>query len=286
MEKIEFLEALQSEVDAFNAAVATPNGDWVIKGFIDIARNVYTISMDTKVISKIMELLLFPELTRFAEKHQLKMVLSGQQNFYPDISFVDEEGHRFALDIKSTYRIGKNRVNGMTLGAFTGYFRERNSTKNVTFPYGSYNGHFVLGVIYSKADDGIDERRKYTLDELERITSVIRDFQFFAQEKYRIASDRPGSGNTKNIGSVTEIDKLLSGSGPSLGEAIFDDYWMYYLTWVQNSNDLLNQLAQLFAIFDDYWMYYLTRDMARAAELKRPPYTSLRSYLKYKGLAK
>jgi len=260
MEKIEFLEALQSEVDAFNAAVATPNGDWVIKGFIDIARNVYTISMDTKVISKIMELLLFPELTRFAEKHQLKMVLSGQQNFYPDISFVDEEGHRFALDIKSTYRIGKNRVNGMTLGAFTGYFRERNSTKNVTFPYGSYNGHFVLGVIYSKADDGIDERRKYTLDDLERITSVIRDFQFFAQEKYRIASDRPGSGNTKNIGSVTEIDKLLSGSGPfaSLGEAIFDDYWMYYLT----------------------------RDMARAAELKRPPYTSLRSYLKYKGLAK
>jgi len=107
MEKIEFLEALQSEVDAFNAAVATPNGDWVIKGFIDIARNVYTISMDTKVISKIMELLLFPELTRFAEKHQLKMVLSGQQNFYPDISFVDEEGHRFALDIKSTCRIGK-----------------------------------------------------------------------------------------------------------------------------------------------------------------------------------
>jgi len=66
----------------------------------------------------------------------------------------------------------------------------------------------------------IDERRRYNLNELERITSVIRDFQFFAQEKYRIASDRPGSGNTKNIDSVTEINKLVSGSGPfaSLGE--------------------------------------------------------------------
>ena len=188
------------------------------------------------------------------------MVLSEQQNFYPDISFVDDESHRFPLDLKSTYRVDGNRVNGMTLGAFTGYFRQRNSTKNITFPYGSYSGHFVLGVIYSKTDGLIDQRRRYNLDELERITSVIRDFQFFAQEKYRIASDRPGSGNTKNIGSVTEIDKLVSGSGPfaSLGE---------------------NR-------FDDYWMYYLTKDMARAAELKQPPYTNLRSYLKYKGLAK
>ena len=260
MDKNDFLTVLQMEVATFNSAVSTPSGDWIIKGFIDIAKNIYTISVDTKVISKIMELLLFPELARFAQKHGFKMVLSEQQNFYPDISFVDEDGHRFALDLKSTYRVDGNRVNGMTLGAFTGYFRERNSTKNITFPYGSYSGHFVLGVIYSKTDDLIDERRRYTLDELEQITSVIKDFQFFAQEKYRIASDRPGSGNTKNIGSVTEIDKLVNGSGPfaSLGEDVFDDYWMYYLT----------------------------KDMARAAELKRPPYNNLRSYLKYKGLAK
>ena len=260
MDKNDFLTKLQAEVATFNLAVSTQSGDWIIKGFIDIARNIYTISVDTKVISKIMELLLFPELARFAEKHRLRMMLSKQQNFYPDISFEDDDGHRFALDLKSTYRIDGNHVNGITLGAFTGYFRERNSTKNITFPYGSYSGHFVLGVVYSRTDEPIDERRRYTLDELERITSVIKDFQFFAQEKYRIASDRPGSGNTKNIGSVTEIDKLVSGSGPfaSLGEDIFDDYWMYYLT----------------------------KDMARAAELKRPPYTNLRSYLKYKGLAK
>jgi hypothetical protein len=69
-----------------------------------------------------MELLLFPELARFADKHGLKMVLVQQQNFYPDISFVDDDGHRFALDLKSTYRTGAEHVNGMTLGAFTGYF--------------------------------------------------------------------------------------------------------------------------------------------------------------------
>jgi len=259
MGKESFLKALRAEVATFNRAVSTNKGDWIVKGFIDIAKNIYTISVDTKVISKIMELLLFPELARFAEEHNLKLVLTEQQNFYPDISFVDSDGHRFALDIKSTYRVSADEVNGMTLGAFTGYFRNRQSTKNITFPYASYSGHFVLGVIYSKVEGKIDERRKYRLEELERIASVINTFEFFVQEKYRIASDRPGSGNTKNIGSATEISKLVNGIGPfaELGEETFDDYWKFYLT----------------------------EDMARAIESKRP-YTNLNSYSKYKKMKK
>jgi len=257
MDKSEFLGALQTEAANFNKAVSTSKGDWIVKGFIDIAKNIYTISVDTKVISKIMELLLFPELARFAKKHRLKMVLAEQQNFYPDISFVDDEGQRFALDIKSAYRVDAEHINGMTLGAFTGYFRERNSTKNISFSYNAYAGHFVLGVIYSKAEGTIDERRKYRLSELESITSVVNSFEFFVQEKYRIALDRPGSGNTKNIGSVVEIAKLINGAGP---------------------------FAELgVEVFDDYWKFFLTADMARAAELPSRPYTNLASYLKYKG---
>ncbi|GIK58449.1 MAG: restriction endonuclease [Chloroflexi bacterium] len=257
MNKFEFLAALQNEAGYFNDAVATHQGDWVVKGFIDVARNIYTISTDTKVVSKIMELLLFPRLVQFANKYHLKLHLVQYQNFYPDITFVDSDDHLFALDLKTTYRINANRVNGMTLGAFTGYFRNRASTKNVAFPYGRYTGHYVLGVIYSQVS-GIDERQVHRLEHLESITSVITDFQFFAQEKYRIASDRPSSGNTKNIGSVTEIDKLISGTGPfaSLGEELFDDYWMYYLT----------------------------NDMARAVELPKRPYTNLKTYVAYKCL--
>lgn len=78
MNKIVFLDALQAEVESFNRAVSTSKGDWIVKGFIDVARNIYTISMDTKVISKIMELLLFPELANFARAHKLKMVLAEQ----------------------------------------------------------------------------------------------------------------------------------------------------------------------------------------------------------------
>lgn len=34
-------------------------------------------------------------------------------------------------------------------------------------------------------------------------------------------------------------------------------------------------------VYDDYWMYYLTTDMAKALEIQRP-YTNLKTYLDYK----
>ncbi|MEW6619273.1 MAG: type II restriction endonuclease [bacterium] len=256
--KEEFRNKLLKYVDQFNLAVSTDKGDWIVKGFIDIAKNIYTISVDTKVVSKIMELLLFPKICQFAQENYYKMVLCKEQNFYPDMSFIDLANNKYALDIKSTYRKDGKRVNGMTLGAFTGYFRDRKSKKNITFPYDEYVGHFVLGIIYSRADENVDERKIYHLDNLQNITSVVKDFTFFVQEKYLIAEDRPGSGNTKNIGSVVNIDELINGSGPfaKFGEEVFDDYWMYYLT----------------------------KDMARAVDLKGSPYKNLKEYLQYKKL--
>ncbi len=86
----------------------------------------------------------------------------------------------------------------MTLGAFTGYFRDRKSLKNITHPYDNYKAHVVLGVIYDTVPN-IDERKTYTLGNLHEIVSVISNFQFFVQEKWKIAIDRPGSGNTKTL---------------------------------------------------------------------------------------
>jgi hypothetical protein len=187
--------------------------------------------VDTKVVSKIIELMLFPVISRFAAEYNYKMVLSEYQNHYPDISFIAPDEMKIALDLKSTYRVDAETVNGFTLGAFTGYFRQRQSTKNITFPYEQYAAHFVLGVVYSRSE-AIDERRVYMLDELQDIVSVVKNFTFVLQEKWRIASDRPGSGNTKNIGSVRDIRALVEGSGPFAphGKEVFDDYWMNYLT--------------------------------------------------------
>lgn len=258
--KTKFRSRLIKYVDKFNSAVSTKEGDWVVKGFIDIAKNIYTISVDTKVVSKIMELLLFPKICQFAQDNSYKVVLCKEQNFYPDISFVDNGDNKFAVDLKSTYRKNGKEVNGMTLGAFTGYFRDRKSKKNVTFPYGEYAGHFVLGIIYNRTEEALDERKIYKLKDLRNINSVVKDFRFFVQEKYKIALDRPGSGNTKNIGSVIKIDELVNGKGPfsELGEEVFDDYWMYYLT----------------------------TDMAKVVDLKVAPYKNLKEYKEYKKLNK
>lgn len=58
----------------------------------------------------------------------------------------------------------------------------------------------------------------------------MRDFQFFVAEKWKIASDKRGSGNTANIGSINNIEDILYENGmfSKLGESWFDDYWMNY----------------------------------------------------------
>ncbi len=131
----EFLQRLQSHAESFAQAVATNEGEWIVKGFIDVSRRIYTISVDTKIVSKVLELPLFPMFVEFGKKHGLKIELCPQQNFYPDLTFIDEKtDQKFAVDIKSTYRTSKTEVNGMTLGAFTGYFRKRDSNKNILYP--------------------------------------------------------------------------------------------------------------------------------------------------------
>jgi len=37
-------------------------------------------------------------------------------------------------------------------------------------------------------------------------------------------------------------------------------------------------------IFDDYWMNYMTLEMSRNAKLKKPPYSNLKEYLKYRNI--
>lgn len=75
-----------------------------------------------------------------------------------------------------------------------------------------------------------NEKSVYSINELSAIHSVIEHFVFFVQPKWKIANDVPGSGNTRNIGGITNIQNLIDGNGPfaELGEDVFDDYWKGY----------------------------------------------------------
>lgn len=313
-----FEEKFNNFIQELTKTLTIPNStDWTLKGFIDYYQNIYSISIDTKVISKVIELMIFPKFLEFAEKNSLKLKLSPHQNYYPDITFIDSNGKKYAVDLKSTYRATSTKVNGMTLGAFTGYFRNRQSSKNTLYPYGEYHKHYVFGIIYSRTDISnieeyftilkikltgklkkiiidyinenttenwnkiknetskdivltdknkkivdsylINETKTYNLENFTEIQSVVKDFDFFIQEKWKIALDRPGSGNTKNIGSETEITKLKSGNG------------LFKRNFSNNGKKA----------FDDYWMNYETKDMAKKVGRDTPRFKNITTYLEW-----
>ncbi len=253
--KADFKKELDKFADKLERYVSTDNGDWTVKGFIDVFKNIYTISADTKIISKILEIHIFPQLLQFAEDNGYKIVFAEKQNWYPDITFVADKNEpvKFALDIKTTFR-RNDKTAGFTLGSHGAYFKERDKNKNIQFPYNQYLGHYCLGVIYSRTvasedfpetdiyqveelqeehdtpNKKVGEREVTTVKNLKSITSVIKDFDFFAAEKWKIASDKQGSGNTANIGSIVDIKDLKNENGvfSQLGEEWFDEYWMNY----------------------------------------------------------
>jgi len=234
-DKDKFKKILKKFTETILNEVSTDDGQWTIKGFIDIYKNVYTISSDTKIVSKILEIHLFPKILAFAEKNGYKLVLADHQNYYPDITFVSkkDETIKYAVDLKTTYRKPDNQklCNGFTLGSHGEYFINRSSKKNIQFPYNEYKGHFCLGIIYDRVDgSSIDETKSYQIDQLKSISSVVKNFQFFIAEKWKIASDKGGSGNTANIGSIILIEDIINEKGmfSKLGEEWFDEYWMNY----------------------------------------------------------
>lgn len=216
------------------------------------------MTSDTKVVSKVLEMLIMPIFLDAIRGTDLIIEFAEHQNHYPDLTIIDSKtGEMVAVDLKSTYYTGPDTVNGFTLGAFTGYFRDRTSTKNTTYAYAEYQAHLVLGIIYNKKT--VPEAEVFELSELKKMESVASDFKFLLHPKWALATDRPGSGNTKNIGSIIDVNELVAGKGP--------------FTKFKNPE----------AVFDDYWMNYMTADMARTVESK-VTYNNIATYLKTKKL--
>ena len=93
MNKELFLELLSEEVKSYKSLLETSDGEWIIKGFIDVNKNIYSITNDTKVISKIVEIILVPHLISFAARNGMTVEFPSAQNFYPDITFKDSDGN-------------------------------------------------------------------------------------------------------------------------------------------------------------------------------------------------
>jgi len=57
---------------------------------------------------------------------------------------------------------------------------------------------------------------------------MISNIQIVVQEKWKLASRRTGTGTTTAIGSINDIDRIISGKGDFKSEAEFIKYWKKY----------------------------------------------------------
>lgn len=210
------------------------NINWEVKGLIDSNKKIFTLGSDSKLIGRIFELLITVVLESIANQSEYRLVASESQTVYPDFNLVnDKTGDKIGIDIKTTYRRrnakGQLTNIGFTLGSFASFLR--NNTKNIQYPYNEYSKHYVIGFIYDRIESA-SEGRIVNVDDLDNIIAPYANVEFFVQEKYRIAGDKPGSGNTENIGSfkTNESSLIKQGLGPFsfLGNEVFEHYWRNY----------------------------------------------------------
>ncbi len=188
---------------------------WNIKGIVDEDGNIYPIPPIPQVITGI-----FQEITKHKVKRLLKEkyrcnIIQGGPREYPEITAMGGEfgNKKIAIDMKTTRRIGKNRISGFTVGSFAGYFLYlEKKMPGCKFPYGEFEEHWIIGFIYTWNPD---------VDSL----YIVSDVEVIVQPKWKIASKSTGTGTTFAIGSIKDIDKLRKGEGVFKSKEEFETYW-------------------------------------------------------------
>ena len=227
-----------------------------VLGMINSDNQIFTLGTDSKIIGRIFEMLTQPVVAEMAARHNLRMKTPESQTIYPDFVMMRNESssEKIAIDVKTTYINNQSPIK-FTLGSFASYMR--NNTKNIEYTYTDYAKHYVIGFVYRR-NDIAQGSRIYNYADCNNISCPFCDVRYFIQEKYKIAGDRPGSGNTENIGSIStrNFDDFIEGRGPfsELGADVFDLYWKYFpkyrnadrtytslnefLVWLPNQNNL------------------------------------------------
>ena len=222
-------------INIFNKKLEEKNIDWEVSALISPNGKLFSLGSDSKLIGRIFELISYNILQEIADENGLLLHPSEAQTVYPDFTLMKDENdkEKIAVDIKTTYR--KFLKSGVpsgyvfTLGSFASYMRD--GKKNISYPYDEYAKHYVIGFVYTR-NENASEGQMFNIEDLDKLPVPYKDVEVFVQEKYKISGDKPGSGNTENIGSfkTNKMEYLINGEGPfsGLGIEIYEDYWSGY----------------------------------------------------------
>lgn len=226
-------------------------------GILDSDNKIHTLGTDSKIIGRIFEMFAQPLLEEIASENHMILKTPESQTVYPDFIMMHDarDRNKIAIDIKTTYVENSYSTIKFTLGSYASYMR--NNTKNIEYPYTDFAKHYVIGFVYER-NGNAQESKIVNYSDRTNIEYPYTNVRYFIQEKYKIAGDKPGSGNTENIGSIStnNFSDFKDGRGPfaELGQDIYDLYWKYYpkyrapdraytsltefLRWIPNQNNL------------------------------------------------
>jgi len=140
--------------DSILGALAKVRNGYTLCGVIDRKGRVYPLGSDTKVISTPFEIITRQAVAAYAKSANMILVESDKQNHYPDFTLMRSEadGEKVAIDVKATYREGRQSRFSFTLGSYTSYIHPEREGKNIVFPYKEYREHWVVGFVYRRVE--------------------------------------------------------------------------------------------------------------------------------------
>lgn len=232
--------------EAFRARLDEHDLLYAVKGFVMADGSVYPLGTDTKVLSTVFEAVARPHVSAVAQTHGRTVKEARAQNYYPDFTILKNEGDRekIAVDVKTTYRDADDAKVSFTLGSYTSFIRPGRETKNIEYPYSEYAEHWIVGFIYKQAQNELPALVR-GLDELDCIPSPFENVDVFVREKWQIAGDSAGSGNTTNIGSIRgRLADFDSGDPLFRTKEEFLDYWRGYGRTAADRVDTYKNVAE------------------------------------------
>ncbi|MCY4324828.1 MAG: restriction endonuclease [Betaproteobacteria bacterium] len=241
--------------DAILAALAAVRNGYSLCGVVDRRGRVYPLGFDTRVISMLFEIVARQAVASYAQDAGLTVVEPDQQNYYPDFTLMRNAGDRakIAIDVKSTYRKHERDQFNFTLGSYTSYIHPQTESKNIVFPYRDYREHWVIGFVYQRGEGQRSSAAAiYSTATLATVPIPFDGVEVFMQEKWRIAGDRSGSGNTANIGSIKgTLQDFVAGRGIFASEDEFLAYWRGYKRTAGQRAKAYSNINQFRALLPD-----------------------------------